>query len=87
MAGYSVVLTTVFERTFERTLCHGTLPVSGIHQNTALQNKFQQALHPVTLKVKTCSGTLKLVSKFVVQVSDWRSVTRPSETTQNGVVR
>ena len=28
-------LTIVFERTFERTLCHGTLQVSGIHQNTS----------------------------------------------------
>ena len=27
--------TNVFERTFERTLCHGTYPVSGIHQNTS----------------------------------------------------
>ena len=32
---------------------------------TALQNKFQQALHRVTLKVETCSAMLKLVSKFV----------------------
>ena len=27
--------TNVLERTFERTLCHGTYPVSGIHQNTS----------------------------------------------------
>ena len=27
--------TNVFERTFERTLCHGTYLVSGIHQNTS----------------------------------------------------
>ena len=27
--------TNVFERTFERTLCHGTYPVSGIHQSTS----------------------------------------------------
>ena len=40
-----------------------------------------------TLKVETCSGTLTLVSKFVVPVSVWRSVTRPSETTLRGVVR
>ena len=25
----------VFERTFERSLCHGTYPVNGIHQNTS----------------------------------------------------
>ena len=30
-----------------------------------------------TLKVETCSGTLTLVSKFVVPVPVWRSVTRP----------
>ena len=40
-----------------------------------------------TLKVETCSGTLSLVSKFVVPVPVWRSVTRPSETTLPGVVR
>ena len=28
-------LTIVFERTFERTLCYGTLQVSAIHQNTS----------------------------------------------------
>ena len=49
-------------------------------------NKFQQALHRVTLKVETCSGTLKLTSKFVVPVSDGRGVTRPSEATLSGVV-
>ena len=53
---------------------------------TALQNKFQQALHSVTLRVETCSRTLKLVSKFVVPVSDWCSVTRPREITPSGVV-
>jgi len=30
---------------------------------TALRKTFQQALYRVTLKVETCSGTLKLVSK------------------------
>ena len=28
-----------------------------------------------------------IISKFVVPVSDWRSVTRPSETTLGGDVR
>ena len=45
--------------TFSRNIC-----------GTALQNKFQQALHRGKLMVETCSGTLKLVSKFVVPVSD-----------------
>ena len=49
--------------------------------------KFQQALHRVTLKVETCSGTLKLTSKFVVPVSVSCSVTRPSEVSLSGVVR
>ena len=39
-----------------------------------------------TLRVETCSGTLKLVSKLVHPVSVWRSVTRPSKTTLRGVV-
>ena len=40
-----------------------------------------------TLKVETCSGTLTLVSKFVVPVSVWRCVSRPRETTLRDVVR
>ena len=38
-------------------------------------------------KDRNLFGTFTLVSKFVVPVPVWRSVTRPSETTLRGVVR